>query len=72
MTAELRVPSQPPYCCVLGEDGSECPEPAVYEVCTPPWTYDGYTHCCEKHLPDVKCDGDEVARLVPPKPEGAV
>lgn len=67
LTSTLRCPmiGGVPYCCHVGPNGEECSEPVAYELFTPPQSFDNNTHCCEKHLADMRLDGDVIYRIDP-------
>lgn len=51
------------YCCHLGPDGEECPEPAGRQIWSPPFRAENCTEMCERHAPEYTSEGDWVLKI---------
>ena len=62
-TPNQQVPhDDKPFCCFIDADGKPCLQPPKFEVFSPPFTYDDYTHACPDHVEDLKSRDDDVVR----------
>jgi hypothetical protein len=48
------------YCCYSMPDGSRCPQPARWEIWTPPRSPDDFTHACGDHVEAMKSAHEDV------------